>query len=193
MMCEVYSKVNIKFIDSIIYIKMSSYNMVKFIMILLLSLFFITLKAQTPEYLNYTMPNKDSLSKKEIKLLKSSVSYELIGAAGAFSINYERLIKSRNSLLSIRVGAGYNYDVGFFDGALPISLTHLFKIGNNYLEIGPGFTLTTFGDRFLNGIIGYRFLIKENSKTIKINMNFRYEPEWGYFSPTPGISFGYNF
>ena len=157
---------------------------------LLVCISYLQISAQQPEYLNYNS-NRDSIL--VIKTPKNALTYELLGAAGLFSLNYERIIQSRKSTLCFRIGAGFHYEVGFIDGSLPLSLTHLIKHKNNFLELGTGFTLTTFGDRFINGIIGYRFMLSENSKALKLNLNLRYEPTWQIFLPTPGIAFGFNF
>lgn len=125
---------------------------------------------------------------------KNAAYFELLGAGGAFSANYERIIfEFEKNRLSLRAGIGVMPFDGFWSLSFPISCNLITGSGNNHFEIGFGITPDTYSDVFLNFIVGYRFQKPTNGFLFKANMNFLYEPFWGAYLPLPGFSVGYAF
>ncbi|PJB14147.1 MAG: hypothetical protein CO118_10125 [Flavobacteriales bacterium CG_4_9_14_3_um_filter_32_8] len=111
---------------------------------------------------NFVYCQEDSL--KEIRT-KNSIYLELGGNAFIYSINYDRIFFTKESLhIGVRAGLFFfpNYEGNL--SAIPIEFNLLYGRKNSFLEIGIGqtFNLTIEDDLSASTIrLGYRFQRKE--------------------------------
>ncbi|MFZ1289434.1 MAG: hypothetical protein WAR79_05060 [Melioribacteraceae bacterium] len=145
---------------------------------------------------NYILPQTEN------QLPRNNYYFEILGNAGFWSFNYERIIK--NSSI-IKLGLDYvpRMENSFISSpsflSIPIDYCYLFSLnGNVKIELGTGLTFyfgeNNFGDKdriLVNGILGYRYQPIESGTIFRIT--FTPVIESGEFRPWFGISFGHNF
>jgi hypothetical protein len=149
-------------------------------------------------------------AKSQLDTLRSynnRIYVEALGVGGYGSLNYERVLISKNKLkLALRFGTGtyhvMDYRVKFNpDIILPLSVTGLY--GNHHLvEIGVGQTVAS-----LVSANEFRKAERKNSLHATFNVGYRYEKSkimcricyspiieyYNYFHHWGGISIGYRF
>jgi hypothetical protein len=141
----------------------------------------------------------------------NAVYFELLGNAGAFSLNYERLVNGR---LALRLGYGTWTDSMIFGPSaerqvksMPVSASYLFGPGERKLEIGGGVTFgrheNFYGGgsfRSLTAIVGYRTQPAGRGYLFRAGVTPFYSLDSGNtaypdpgFTFSAGVSFGYRF
>ncbi len=141
----------------------------------------------------------------------NAVYFELLGNAGAFSLNYERLV---NGHLALRVGYGTWTDSTIFGPSaerqiksMPVSASYLFGQGERKLEIGGGLTFGHHENfegkgsfRSLTAIVGYRTQPAGRGYLFRAGVTPFYSLDSGNeaypdpgFTFSAGVSFGYRF
>jgi len=146
---------------------------------------------------------------------RNSLHFELGGAGGYYSLNYERNIIYHHSFkTSGQVGFSY-FPGGWFDISVPVGLNEQFSFSNHHIELGIGMVaLREFngeddesGERFwsygLTGRLGYRYQ-KPGGRFIwrigftpllqRERTRLYYDPHapFNVFTPWGGISVGYS-
>lgn len=129
----------------------------------------------------------------------NNIFLEIFGNAGAYSINYDRIIWNN---ISARGGMMLLPSDSKLITSVPLLMNYRFFIGNNYLEAGLGATFflssLNFGrlgektaeGKIFTGVISY-CLQTESGINARISFTpFFYNQE---FIPFGGFSFGYSF
>lgn len=129
----------------------------------------------------------------------NNIFLEVFGNAGAFSLNYDRIVYNN---FSARVGMMLLPSDSKLITSVPLIMNYRFYIGNNYLEAGLGATFfssslnfgklgeKTVEGKIFTGVISY-CLQTEGGINAKVSFTpFYYNQE---FIPFGGFSFGYSF
>lgn len=129
----------------------------------------------------------------------NNIFFEVFGNAGAYSLNYDRIIYNN---ISARVGMMLLPSNSKLITSVPLLMNYRFYTGNNYLEAGLGATFFSsslnFGKlgektaegKIFTGVISYCFQT-ESGINARISFTpFYYNQE---FIPFGGFSFGYSF
>lgn len=135
----------------------------------------------------------------EVTKYENNIFLEVFGNAGAYSVNYDRIIVKDFSIRASFMALKSDDD---FVTAFPVLINYRFNLNENFLEVGIGQTLFTLPDDFkllglieekgplITGAISYR--IQANSG---INFRISFTPFFydKRFIPFGGFSFGYSF
>jgi hypothetical protein len=150
---------------------------------------------------------------------KNTVYSELLGNAAGFSINFDRIVFTKNSAsISLCIGAGRvpgilinraldnGFTPNFLVYGIPISTNLFWGRRNNHFETGLGLTyqqgLLSVGQRYSQSVfavarIGYRYQKKTGGFFWKIGLTpfftiFDFgDEELGPVIPLAGVAFGY--
>ncbi len=147
--------------------------------------------------------SQDTLVKPGIFSDRNSVQLELLGPAGIYSLNYERVLWNRSSwktttqigfsILGTRDWSGINF---------PIAITQLKSFTNHHVEIGIGTIANVVFHKtniygyqwerymYFNGRLGYRFQKPEGKFLFRAGYTPLFYPEFGHWV---GLSLGYSF
>lgn len=144
--------------------------------------------------------NPDSIQQPNWKFQqKNDLHLEILGAAGLYSINYERLlINTHRSKTLVSVGIsfiGINSWKGF---VIPVSLNELISFKQHHIELGiggsPNFVVSNdFGanwDQFVFTRIGYRHQKPNGKFVFRAGVLPIVYPDLGLWA---GISIGHSF
>ena len=136
----------------------------------------------------------------------NSVQLELLGPAGIYSLNYERVLWNGSGWkTAAQVGLSFFGNQNWKGMNFPIAITQLKSFGNHHLEVGVGALPNVVlyssnaheeppqnlnGDIYFNGRIGYRFQNPERHFIFRAGYTPIVYPEFGHWG---GIAFGWTF
>jgi hypothetical protein len=148
----------------------------------------------------------------EIKLPKNSLYFELFGAGGLYSINYERQVSSKLygrfglSTFKLTDFLGSGTGTGTRITTFPVMITYLSGIGKSHFEIAGGMLFgleTEINANYkiidLIAFIGYRYQPPVKGLVFRIGLSpfFSLDNDADYpdigFTTSAGISIGYHF
>jgi len=120
-----------------------------------------------------------------------NIYFELGGAGGIFSVDYDTRLTNRRNGIGMRAGLGFL--PGIFSPSvltIPVQVNYLLGKQSNFLEIGGGFTYSS-AEYLGSVIIGYRHQPIQGGFNFRVNVTPLIEA--GKVYPFPGMSFGYSF
>ena len=130
---------------------------------------------------------------------KNDFHLEVFGAAGLYSINYERVIVNGNKLKTLAsIGFSYMGTKSWRGFIIPISINQLLSFKEHHIELGiggsPNFVISNdFGEtwaQFIFTRIGYRYQKPKGKFIFRAGAIPIVYPEFGIWG---GISIGHSF
>jgi hypothetical protein len=171
-------------------------------LLILITLFCCTISAisQTEnDSLDSVKTNDSTQISKWIFHQKNDFHLELLGAAGLYSINYERVIVNGNRFKTLAsIGFSYMGTKSWRGFIIPISINQLLSFKEHHIELGigasPNFVISNaFGENWYQFIftrIGYRYQKPKGKFIFRGGAIPIVYPEFGIWG---GISIGHSF
>lgn len=137
-------------------------------------IFFIPLIFLTPPLFSQTTTDTIITNESDLKFkYKNNVQLELLGSAGLYSINYERIIFNQNKYKTVgEIGFSFLSMKDWNGVSFPVSINQLISFQNHHIELGVGVAPNYVSGKYFTGWddiysarIGYRYQ-KPNRKFI---------------------------
>ena len=141
-----------------------------------------------------------------ISIIRSKVVAVLLGPAGIYSLNYERVLWNGSGWkTTVQVVLSFFGNQNWKGMNFPIAITQLKSFRNHHIEVGVGALPNVVlyssnaheeppqnlnGDIYFNGRIGYRFQNPERHFIFRAGYTPIVYPEFGHWG---GIAFGWTF